>query len=194
MERSEREALCERVIDVALAEGARYVEARVVRRTRETLAYRSGDLELSNVYRDVGIGVRALYDNGWGYSGTNVLTGPALDRAARAAVQSARATAITANRDVRIPTAHSGTYETPMERDPLRCLLRRRPPCLRTRTLAEASRRVHDARRLLGTSAGLHVRSVQRIATGPTCDCGEGSSRPSPRPTERPAPLQSKVL
>ena len=35
-----------------------------------------------------------------------------------AAVQSARATAITANRDVRIPTAHSGTYETPMERDP----------------------------------------------------------------------------
>ena len=118
MERSEREALCERVIDVALAEGARYVEARVVRRTRETLAYRSGDLELSNVYRDVGIGVRALYDNGWGYSGTNVLTGPALDRAARAAVQSARATAITAKRDVRIPSAHSGTYETPMERDP----------------------------------------------------------------------------
>jgi TldD protein len=118
MDRLEREALCERVIESALAAGARYVEARVVRRTRETLAYRAGDLELSNVYRDVGIGIRALYENGWGYSGTNVLTGPALDRAARAAVESARATAISAKRDVFVPEAVSGTYKTPMERDP----------------------------------------------------------------------------
>ncbi len=118
MNRSEREALCERVIEEALSAGARYVEARFVRRMRETLAYRSGELELSNVYRDVGVGVRALYENGWGYSGTNVLTGPALKRAARAAVDSAKATAMSAKREVRIPKSHSGTYETPLERDP----------------------------------------------------------------------------
>jgi len=118
MKQAEREGLCDRAIERALDAGARYVEARFVRRTRETLAYRSGTLELSNVYRDVGVGIRALYENGWGYSGTNVLDGRSLDRAARAAVDSARATTLSAKVEVTIPPPASGSYSTPLSREP----------------------------------------------------------------------------
>jgi TldD protein len=149
MDRADREALCERAIDAALGDGARYVEARYVRRTRESLAYRAGSLELSNVYRDVGLGIRALYDHGWGYSGTNVLTPGTVERAARAAVDCARATALSAGHEVAIPDRASGTYATPLDRDPFEV-----PLAEKTEIFAEANARMDEVGGVTTTRAG----------------------------------------
>lgn len=87
-------------------------------RTRETLEYRDGALDMSLALRDVGIGVRALYENGWGYAGTNVLEPAAVARAGRAAAGVARATARDARREIAVPAPASGEYRTPMSEDP----------------------------------------------------------------------------
>ncbi|MFT7580860.1 MAG: TldD protein [Myxococcota bacterium] len=105
-------------LESARSAGARYVEARVVGREREVLSYRDGILERGRDERDLGIGIRALFDNGWGYAGTNVLTPEAVRDAARDATQAAKATARTARHAVVLPTAVEGRYETPLERDP----------------------------------------------------------------------------
>ncbi len=118
MDRLPAEALCDRAIEAALAAGARYVEARVVDRRREMLDYKDGALAVSTRLEDVGIGVRALVGDGWGYGATNLLTDASVSSAARAAVATAEATALAPTRPVALPEAVSGDYSTPMHTDP----------------------------------------------------------------------------
>jgi TldD protein len=116
--RADREALAVVALEAATAAGARFAEARLVRRTRESLEYKNGALELSSLNHDVGIGVRALVGDGWGYGGTNLLDAASVAEAGRRAVAMARATAATAAHPVVLPAAVSGSYATPMDEDP----------------------------------------------------------------------------
>ncbi|MEC9070768.1 MAG: DNA gyrase modulator, partial [Myxococcota bacterium] len=123
MKLADRRALCEIALEAATAAGARYVEARVVRRTRESLVLKDGSLDLSSSNRDVGIGIRALMDNGWGYGATNLLRPESIQEAARAATDAAQATARDASQEIHIPDAVSGEYTTPMTEDPFQVSL-----------------------------------------------------------------------
>lgn len=118
MDLNEQRALCEEAMSAARTAGARYVEARVVTRERENIQLRNGAVQLTNHQRDVGIGVRALFEQGWGYAGSNVLTRSGVAQAARHAVDAARATAVPGAPSVEIPGPVRGTYESPVELDP----------------------------------------------------------------------------
>ncbi len=106
-------------LEGAKAAGARYAEVRLVRREREALDFKDGALERGRVDRDFGLGVRALFENGWGYAATNVLDTTSIARAGAAATTAARATAQTARYGVEVPEASNGVYRTPVRIDPL---------------------------------------------------------------------------
>ena len=80
-----------------------------------------------------GFGVRVLVDGAWGFASSHVLTAAEADRVAAEAVRIARASATALRNRTRLddrPPAH-GTYETPLERGPVRRPARdqdRRPP------------------------------------------------------------------
>lgn len=110
------EALLEAALAAARAAGARHVEVRLVRRTRERLSFRDGALDASLHDRDVGVGVRALVGDGWGYGATSLLTPASVAEAARAAT--AAAAAVRGGAPVAMPSAVTGTYTTPLREDP----------------------------------------------------------------------------
>jgi len=118
MEVGDQRMLCQAALDAATAAGARYVEARFVTRQRENTQCRNGALELSNHQRDVGIGIRALFENGWGYAGTNGLELDAVAGAARRAVTTAAATQGATGIEIAIPSATRVTYRSEVSIDP----------------------------------------------------------------------------
>jgi len=118
MDQGQREAVCAVALDAAMAAGARYVEVRVVEREREMIEYKNGLVNVSAIYRDLGVGVRALGAEGWGYGATSVLRPEEIARAARGAVASAEVTRTVLEGGPQIPEAASGTYRTPMQEDP----------------------------------------------------------------------------
>ena len=118
MEQADRDALCQVALEAATAAGARYVEVRLVEREREMVEYKDGHVDVSAVYRDLGIGVRALGERGWGYGATSVLNPRGVEQASRAAVRAAASTTSILPDGPSIPAAVSGRYETPMDEDP----------------------------------------------------------------------------
>ncbi len=110
-------ALLETALTAAQAAGARFVEARLVRRTRERLTFRDGELDGAVHESDVGVGIRALVGDGWGYAGTNTLDVDGVTAAAQAAVRAAAA--MTSHQPVVVPPAVQGEYTTPLREDPL---------------------------------------------------------------------------
>ena len=118
MDQSQRDALCEAAIESALASGARYAEVRIVEREREMLDYKDGGLDVSASYRDLGIGIRALGERGWGYGATSILNQAGVARAARDATKAAAATTTLLAEGPQIPEAVSGRYETALGEDP----------------------------------------------------------------------------
>jgi len=118
MDPSDQKTLCQAALNAATAAGARYAEARYVTRERENIQVRNGEAELSNHQRDVGIGIRVLVDNGWGYAGTNLLSPDAIAQAAKRATATARATEGSTGIEVTIPQAVQSTYRTNLKTDP----------------------------------------------------------------------------
>lgn len=108
------------LLEVALASarsaGARFVEARLVTRTRERLAFKDGELDGAVNESDRGLGVRALVGDAWGYAGTNRLDPAGVRAAAEAAVRAAGAAR--SARAVEIPPPVTGRYATPLIEDP----------------------------------------------------------------------------
>lgn len=114
------ERLCEAAIGRARAQGARYVEARLVHRTRDQLHFKDRGVDKSHVLDDFGLGVRALVGDRWGYASTNLLD---LEVAGSCGAAAARAATLGSasghGRSVDVPEPVEGRYETPMEIDPL---------------------------------------------------------------------------
>jgi TldD protein len=117
-----------RALDTATAAGARYADARLVRRRDESIAVKSGRVEGVATGETEGIGIRVLVDGAWGFAATHRLETREVDRVAGGAVRIARASA-TALRtrvelDVRAPV--HGSFETPVVEDPFSIPLERK--------------------------------------------------------------------
>jgi TldD protein len=85
-------ALATRALDAAAAAGARYADARVVRRRWETVSLRNG-APSREVGEDEGLGVRALAGDAWGFAASHLLEGPEADRVGLLAHRTAEASA-----------------------------------------------------------------------------------------------------
>jgi TldD protein len=109
-----------RALDTARHQGASYADVRVVRLKSETVAVRNKNVEALTSDETLGFGVRVIVDGYWGFSSSHRLTAGEADHVAARAVRVARASAQVRGprADIGLPQSVSGTYRTPVARDP----------------------------------------------------------------------------
>jgi TldD protein len=83
--------LCGHAVDVAVAAGASYADARGVFRRSQSVATKNGNVEAVSDVETEGIGVRVLVDGAWGFAGDRRLTADGARAAAERACAFARA-------------------------------------------------------------------------------------------------------
>jgi TldD protein len=107
-------------VEAALAAGATYADARLVRRRSERIAARNGELETVATDEDLGVGVRALIGSSWGFAATSDLTTEAAAKAGAEATATAKASALVPGTGLQLADVevHQDTYETPHAEDP----------------------------------------------------------------------------
>jgi len=108
-------------VEAALAAGARYADARVMHRRRESMQARNGEVQDLTQHEDAGVGVRALVGSSWGFSAVPDLAngGAATAGAAAAAIAAASAMVPGPAADLVPATPITASWASPCEIDPL---------------------------------------------------------------------------
>lgn len=84
------ERVARRAIDAAIADGATYADARIVRYRQQTVLVRDDGVQAVTETEEYGIGVRVIADGGWGFAASPRVSEGSACRVARTAVHSAR--------------------------------------------------------------------------------------------------------
>ena len=113
--------LLDRALDVARSAGASHAEARIVSAVAENYEVKNGAPVAAVHSSTDGLGVRCIADGAWGFVALPDLTPAGAERAARQAVDVAKASATAAREAVRLADAPvvDGSYVTPHEVDPI---------------------------------------------------------------------------
>lgn len=100
--------------------GARYVDVRLSTLSTEAVKIRNGSVETLASGTERGIGIRVLSGNGWGFAGDSDDSEAALRRAADRALDAARASHLTATRDIVLSPVEParGTWASKFDIDP----------------------------------------------------------------------------
>ncbi len=109
---------CASAVDAALGAGASYADARAVLRREQSVATKNGSLDSLTDLESEGIGVRVLVGGAWGFACDGSLDPEGARAAALGACGFARAAAGRHERALAPLVAQSGSYSTPVERDP----------------------------------------------------------------------------
>src|SRR5437660_10367005 len=106
----------------AMQAGAKYADVRLVRQRRQNLATRDDHLTAIADTESYGIGVRVLKNGTWGFAAGPEVTARSAGALARKAAESAEANAALERRPVQLAPKppHEDTWETPIDKDPLR--------------------------------------------------------------------------
>jgi TldD protein len=107
-------------VDKALSQGASYADCRYVEIRSESLSYSDGTPEAVSSTIDSGFGVRVLADGAWGFFGSSKLSEKEASRAARMAVDIARASASVNKSPVELSPveAYEDSYNSNFKVDP----------------------------------------------------------------------------
>jgi len=117
--------LAHRALNLAQLKGASYADIRLVRRERQVISVKNGQVSGLVQDEDQGFGVRVIADGAWGFASSSVTTPQEIERIAALAVQIAKASALVKTKDVQIgpPIVHQGSYRTPLHLDPFQVSL-----------------------------------------------------------------------
>ena len=162
--------LTDRALDTAAQRGASYADIRIVRRTEESIAVKSGRVEGVSSGETEGFGVRVVVDGAWGFASSHLLEAAEIDRVAAEAVRIARASATALRRPVELdgrPPA-KGTYETPVQEDPFAVSLETKIGALLAAD--EAARTVKGVTFTEATYAALRDHKVFAASDGSSTD------------------------
>jgi TldD protein len=109
-----------RALDTARQRGADYADVRVVRLRAESVSVRNRNVEALTSEETLGFGVRVIVAGYWGFAASHRMTLDEADAIAAEAVRVARASALAGGpgADIGPPQSASGTYRTPVLRDP----------------------------------------------------------------------------
>jgi TldD protein len=112
--------LAMRALDTAKQRGADYADVRIVRFKAESVVVRNKNVEALTADESLGFGVRVIAGGYWGFAASHRMTLDAADEVAAEAVRVAKASAIVhgPRADIGPPQASSGTYKTPVQKDP----------------------------------------------------------------------------
>ncbi len=162
----------EALLDYALHQAALdpsvlLTEVRFVRTERETIDVQNMEVKTNQRTVDQGIGVRVRVGGAWAYGATNRLTRQDIERVTNQAIQLAhRNAAYVSPFELPALAPQSGTYETPMRRDPFQVSLHEKIALLRAAShaakfddirIAKAASLTLQRRTWLKTSAGTNV-------------------------------------
>src|SRR2546430_3657711 len=170
---------CAAALDAATAAGAEYADARVVLKRDQLVATKNGRVERIADSESEGIGVRVLVGGAWGFACDRRLTADAARDAALRACSFARAAPGVHTRKLVSVEPRSGTYRTPIERDPFEVPISDKVDlCLRADAgligndvlVRRAMVRAQREHKLLMTSDGTTVEQ-ELIETGGGIDC-----------------------
>jgi TldD protein len=118
---AQQRELVMRALDAARSAGATYADARLNRNRTQSVSTRERQITGLSDNETMGIGVRVIAGGSWGFSATGQLTADEVARAAREAVEQARANTVTRRRPLELaPTEAHGNVEwrSPIEVDP----------------------------------------------------------------------------
>ncbi|HTX60541.1 MAG TPA: DNA gyrase modulator, partial [Verrucomicrobiae bacterium] len=112
--------LAARALDTTNACGATYADIRFEVVRSERVEVRNGVVATLADGSSTGYGIRVLIDGAWGFAASADLGTAGVDRTARRAVETARASAAIARLRIGAPppAAYADRFVTPMERDP----------------------------------------------------------------------------
>lgn len=112
--------LAMRALDTARQQGADYADVRIVRFASESVVVRNTSVEAITADESLGFGVRVIVDGFWGFSASHKMTLAEADEIAARAVRVAKASARVRGprADIGPPQSMSGTYKTPVAKDP----------------------------------------------------------------------------
>ncbi len=114
-------ALAMRALDAARSAGATYADVRVNRNRSQFIATREKQITALADDETMGVGIRVIAGGAWGFAATGTLTTDDVERAARQAVEQARANAVVRSQPLELaPTeVHAdATWSSPVEIDP----------------------------------------------------------------------------
>jgi TldD protein len=110
--------ICDEAVAAALAAGASYADVRAVVRRDQSLSTKNGRVESLNDSETEGLGVRVLVGGAWGFACDRRLSGDGARDAARRAAAFAAAASRRRDRALAPVEVRSGTFRTPVHRDP----------------------------------------------------------------------------
>ena len=157
---------CAAAVDAALGAGASYADARAAVRRSQSVRTKNGRVETLSDGESEGIGVRVLVGGAWGFASDRRLSPEGARDAALRACGFAAAAGRTQPRALTPVDARSGSYRTPVERDPFAVPLDEKVAlCLRIEEslrhpdvkVAEALLRAQGERKLFLSSDGIEV-------------------------------------
>ena len=156
-------ALANEALTAARAAGATYADVRIGRYRRQSIATRERQVGAVSDNESYGLGVRTLIDGCWGFAATGTMTAASARGAAqRAAVLSRAARSVRRNRvELAAATPVSGTWITPVRRDPLEVPLEEKIALLLSAN--EAALKVSNVRFV--TSSLALLREVKTLVT-----------------------------
>jgi len=110
----------QRCLDAASAGGAQYADVRVVEEKWQSVRSKNGQVRAIESRESAGFGVRVLWGGAWGFASTSILSGDSVQRAARRALEIAKASASATAEPVRLAPeeAYVAQWRTPCLIDP----------------------------------------------------------------------------
>ena len=112
--------IAEWALDTAQQRGAQYADARIVDDRQRSLATKNGKVGHANSTESLGIGIRVLVNDSWGFASTDDLSREAVDRTAAQAVEIAQASSRVKEHPVRLAPEPAAKIEwaSPCQIDP----------------------------------------------------------------------------
>ncbi|MCI0397770.1 MAG: TldD/PmbA family protein [Chloroflexi bacterium] len=143
-----------RAMDLAQLRGAQYADVRLVHNVTESLAVKNGVVSALKRDESLGLGVRVLANNAWGFAASQELTPAEVDRVTGLALQIAQASAMVPGEPVVLgpPVTSQGSYATPVQIDPF------------TIPVEEKLALLLAADEIMGRVAGITVRNGNLVA------------------------------
>src|SRR5437588_12134571 len=107
-------------LNIALAEGARYADIRILDHREQVVSVKNGNVDGIGDQYSQGFGIRVLVNNSWGFAASAYLNKAEIERVTALAIKIARASALVPGNpvDLGAPMKSVGTYTTPIQIDP----------------------------------------------------------------------------
>lgn len=164
--------IAQHALDVAVGLGASYADVRVIEQEYQYLGTKDQTVSRLDLGSSEGVGIRVLYNGGWGFASTQYLTKKAITDAARRAVATAKASATILSRPVELAPepVYNAIWVSPHAMDPFTISLETKLGVLleankiiravKGTTMAQGSMSFIRERKLFANTAGTRVHQT----------------------------------